>query len=171
MTDKKRQPRRTEEVRYYDEAGDYLASDFIKAAPFVKWGEIAEIQKRIIELYIEVGGTVGDLFSCEQFLPMCQQLSALIPVVGANRPIDFQALVDSDDWPQIVRLFVSTSVNEAGEWAKDEDGTLSLIKPGIIADLHNLNFYRILVNKEKELQKIRDKEAADLEAVDSTKST
>lgn len=167
-TTKKRQPRRTVAVDYYDpESGEFLSTDLITAAPFIKWGEIAQIQQKILELYVEIGGTIGDLFCQPQFISLCEQLALLIPVVGSNRPIDFQALIDSDDWPQITRLFVTTSVDESGEWQKDKDGSLTLIKPGVIADLHNLNFYPILINKEKQLQKIR--EAEDLEAVGTTK--
>lgn len=172
MTDsKKRQPRRTAEVNYYDPlSGEFLASELITAAPFVKWGDVANLQKPIIELYVETGGAIGDLFCNERFLPLCQQLANLIPVVGQNRPIDFQALVEADDWPQITRLFVTVSIDENGKRETDEKGEDTLIKPGIIADLHNLNFYRILINKEKELQKIRDKENEELlEAVETTK--
>lgn len=170
-TPKKRQPRRTFEVNYYDPAtGEFIASDMITAAPFVKWSAIAELQKPIIELYVEVGGAIGDLFCHEKFLPLCQQLSLLIPVIGQNRPLDFQALVDADDWPQIVRLFVSQSVDEEGSRDLDEKGEATLLKPGIVAELHNLNFYRILIDKEKELQQIREMaENANSEAVDTTK--
>jgi len=171
MTDtKKRQPRRTAEVSYYDPiTGEFITSELITTAPFTKWGKIAELQKPIIELYVEVGGAIGDLFCHESFLPLCQQLANLIPVVSQTRPMDFQALVDADDWPQITRLFVTTSVDENGKRDTDDKGEDTLIKPGVIADLHNLNFYRILINKEKELQKIREKEAEELGAVDTTK--
>ena len=170
-TTKKRQPRRTHEVNYYDPTtGEFIASDMITAAPFVKWGSIAELQRPIIELYVEVGGAIGDLFCHKKFLPLCQQLSLLIPVIGQNRPLDFQALVDADDWHQIVRLFVSQSVDEEGNRELDDKGEATLLKPGVIAELHNLNFYRILIDKEKELQEIREKaENASTEAVDSTK--
>ena len=168
---KKRQPRRTAEVNYYDPAtGEFIASELITAAPFIKWGKIAEVQKVILELYVEVGGAIGDLFSHEKFLPLCEQLAVLIPVVGQNRPIDLQALVEADDWPQITRLFVTTSYDDAGNRDKDEKGEETLVKPGIIADLHNLNFLQILINAEKERQKIKEKEAADLlEVVETTK--
>lgn len=168
---KKRQPRRTAEVNYYDPAtGEFIASELITAAPFIKWGKIAEVQKAILELYVEVGGAIGDLFGSGKFLSLCEQLTTLIPVVGQNRPIDLQALIDADDWPQITRLFVTTSYDESGNRDKDEKGEETLVKPGIIADLHNLNFLQILINAEKERQKIREKEAEELlEAVDTTK--
>ena len=51
---KKRQPRRTATVNYYDPiTGEFITSELITAAPFVKWGKIAEIQKLILELYVE----------------------------------------------------------------------------------------------------------------------
>lgn len=41
---KKRQPRRTATVSYYDPiTGEFITSELITAAPFVKWGKIAEI--------------------------------------------------------------------------------------------------------------------------------
>ena len=167
---KKRQPRRTAQVNYYDPvSGDFLTSELITAAPFTKWGKIAELQKPIIELYVETGGAIGDLFCHENFLPLCQQLSALVPVIGETRSIDFQSLIDADDWPQITRLFVTTSIDEDGKRETDAKGEDTLIKPGIIAELHNLNFYRILINKERELQKIREQELAELEAQETMK--
>jgi hypothetical protein len=167
---KKRQPRRTATVNYYDPiTGEFITSELITAAPFVKWGKIAEIQKLILELYVETGGSISDLFCHETFIPLCQQLSTLIPVVGQTRPIDFQALLDADDWPQITRLFITTSYDDAGNRDVDAKGEATLIEPGIIADLHNLNFLQILVDKERERQKRLEKQLAESEAVEATK--
>lgn len=168
---KKRQPRRTVEVNYYDPAtGEFLGFDLITAAPFAKWGEIAELQKLILEMFVEVGGTIGELFGHEKFLSVCEQLSKLIPVIGEKRPFDFKALVDADDWPQIVRLFVTTLYDEAGNPELDEKGNPVLVKPGIIADLHNLNFLRTIVTLEEERQKRLEREAESTEVADTTKS-
>lgn len=159
-TTKKRQPRRTVEVNYYDPTtGDFIASDIITAVPFAQWAKIASLQKPILELYVETGGgAIGDLFANPEFLPLCQQLSKVIPVIGQSRPIDFQALIDADDWPQITRLFVTTSYDEAGNREMDKDGTPALIKPGLIADLHNLGFLKIIIDLEKERQERLEKE-------------
>ena len=83
---KKRQPRRTATVNYYDPiTGEFITSELITAAPFVKWGKIAEIQKLILELYVETGGSISDLFCHETFIPLCQQLSTLIPLQARRR--------------------------------------------------------------------------------------
>ena len=171
MTEKKRQPRRTVEVNYYDPTtGDLIATDLIAAAPFVKWNAIAELQKPILELYVETGtGAIGDLFCNEKFISLCRQLAVLIPVVGQKRSINFDALIEADDWPQITRLFVTTSYDEAGNRELDKDGTPALVKPGLIADLHNLNFLQIVIEMEKTRQKRLEKELTESEAVEATK--
>lgn len=173
---KKRQPRRTIQVNYYHpKTEEFLGCDLIKAAPFSSWGDIAELQKAILALYVEADAEINTLFDAKkgkqaEFFSFCLDLLDLIPVVGQEKPVDFQALVKADDWPQITRLFVTTSYDEAGNREVDEKGEPTLVKPGLIASLHELNFLRILVEAEQARQeKQKAEKAEELEVVATTK--
>lgn len=125
----------------------------------VSWKSLQDVQilqYNILENTANNGGSPGDLLNPDNndFWDSAKALAKLMPVVGQEeKGIDLDRIEDMDE---ILKIFVTNSTYRDPESGFIQPGPdENTLKPSEISRINGINFFKLLIKIQTELQKER----------------
>lgn len=139
-------------VKYYAPDGSIEEIVEVKKVPRSKLRELILLQQKLLDLFVEHEGSLGNILSEESNWNLLKSTAEILPLANKeNEYLDISKF--EEDYIQIAKIFFTDSMDENGEYDIKDKPFL----PSKIAKLHQLNYSEAMGKALEKLKKKKEK--------------